>query len=590
MPSKHDEAVHARLAHAETAVKLDPTFEDAIVQYIRALSMECSLSHRKWDHRKATDIAERILSNALQYFDRFGTRAKYRHEFQDACSLALAASLRGLDTSMMALPSVGCTELTPQRLRIVQMAKRVLEDAVTNGEPDAGVIQRNPTTTIYSRAVALTIVGRTMKLTGVPLAERQKWVDGILQQFAESEAEMPKITDDIDARTRLRRQCQGDMFRLDGDELWLRAAELAVDDACLDRAWKLIVQLQHRFRAPDRQSMISVGTRLSGRIPFLRMIVLRMDDAERLAEFDRRSVGSMGSAGQNLVSRMQLRWPSADVFQDRQKVSNGRYNSVVPPAVEGVVIRRAPMPDDLGPMPIHPLAEGNGRLYVTITCNHQFKRGKNTLNSPSQVIGYLPLDGTGRPVGNTFQLSKYPRKEFWDSIKLLPQPENGKMPAVFCAKYVAGRLYLGVSGGLMVFDPGSEKWMIYGPELGLPAKAISSFCLLDEHTLYCVGSNSFRHPVCYTLELPEGKVTLFHRAKEALDDPGPQYFWHDGDKLFAWGLQGLYRDLSNGQLKFTRCECGRLTVGTPLVATSAPLHKMEPTASGEWSKWPGDVS
>ncbi len=537
---QYDQAIHDRLAHAEAAVKLDPTMEDAVGEHLRMLRTKCSLSKGKMEREKTDELAESILAHTLRYFDRFSPQAKYHHEAHDTCCLAIDAALGRLNTS-------GSLELTSQQLKLVQMTKLVLEDAVKHGGLTTGPSHRNMSTTIYSRATALTIVGRAMKRNGVPLAERQQWIDGILQECTRSESELPKVTSD-DRYLRIRQQLDKDMFRLDCDELWLRAAELAVEDVCLDRAGKLVVQLQNRIRDAKRGQRMSPVRRPSSIIPRLRVVVLRMDDADRLAKFDHWTTGG----NRIYVSRMQIRWPSADVFQDRKNVAQGRYRRSEMPSVKGVAIRREPRPHEGGPRSIRPLVEGDGRLYLAINYNLRRQFGGNTLSTPSQMVGYLALDEAGRPVGKTYRLSKYPRKEFFDSLTLLPEPPVEKPLSILDAKYVAGKLYLGTSKrGLLEFDPKGEKWSIFGPEQGLPKKGVSRIFPLDERTLFCVGSLAYRRPVCFTLELPEGKVTLFHRAKEALEDPGPNLLWRDGKRLFAWGKQVLYDDLLSRELRFT---------------------------------------
>ncbi len=538
--TRYDQAIHDRLAHAEAAIKLDPTMEDAIVEHLRMLRTECSLSKGKMEREKTDELAESILTNVLRYFDRFGLRAKYRHEAHDACCLAIDASLGQLDTS------IGM-ELTSQQLKLVQMTKLILEDAVKHGGLTTGSIHRNMSTTIYSRATALTVVGRAMKRNGVPLAERQQWIDGILQECTRSESELPKVTSD-DRYLRIRQQLDRDMFMLDCDELWLRAAELAVEDVCLDRAGKLVVQLQNRIRDAKRCPRMSPIRHPGSIIPRLRVVVLRMDDADRLAKFDHWTTGG----NRIYVSRKQIRWPSVDVFQDRKNVAQGRYRRSDMPSVKGVAICREPRPHEGGPRSIRPLVEGDGRRYLAINYNLWRQFGGNTLSTPSQMVGYVPLDKSGRPVGKTYQLSKYPRKEFWDSLKLLPEPPVEKPLSILDAKYVAGKLYIGTSKrGLLEFDPKGEKWSIFGPEQGLPKEGVSRIFPLNERTLFCVGSLAYRRPVCFTLELPNGKVTLLHRVKEALDNPGPKLLWRDGKRLFAWGKQVLYDDLLSRELRFT---------------------------------------
>ena len=227
-------------------------------------------------------------------------------------------------------------------------------------------------------------------------------------------------------------------------------------------------------------------------------------------------------------------------------------------------------------------------MYLAITTTFRWKRDKSTRTTLSQAIGYVPLDGAGRPVGKKYRVAalkgkgslKRLDKEYWDTLKQLRQPDVGKSISILDAAYVGGRLYLATSRcGLLAFDPKTEKWSIFGPEQGLPKECVTSIYPLDERTLFCVGKHEYyrrvryptldrlkdnrvrdelRHasPVCYTIELPEGKVTLRHRATDAVADFGPNLFWRDGRKLMAWGQNGLYNNLLGTELMFSERKCG----------------------------------
>ena len=139
--AESQQAIHDRLAHVEAAVKLDPTLEDAAGEHLRTLRDACTLVRHSTARARTTELAESILTHALRYFDRFGPQAKYRDVAHDASCVAIDAELGSLD-----LP--GNLALTSRRLRMIQMAKLVLEDAVKyrprQSVPLIGACQRLP--------------------------------------------------------------------------------------------------------------------------------------------------------------------------------------------------------------------------------------------------------------------------------------------------------------------------------------------------------------------------------------------------------------------------------------------------------------
>jgi hypothetical protein len=144
-PVTYEQLAHDRLAHLEAALKLDPTLEDAIGERFESLANECAFASAKHEWKKTLDFCESILSDGLRYFDRYGTQGKYRETAQRASRCAVDQALGVLDFyAGMALGHQGAPltasdqGLTPQQLRIVPMAKRVLEEALVPGERRRG--------------------------------------------------------------------------------------------------------------------------------------------------------------------------------------------------------------------------------------------------------------------------------------------------------------------------------------------------------------------------------------------------------------------------------------------------------------------
>jgi hypothetical protein len=517
--ARDEQKLLARLAHAETAVKMDPTFEDAAYEHLAGLKDLCFRKVTQSRPEQVTDLAERILTHAPRYFEQFGPQAAHRGQVHDACRIAVHASLGSLCFS-------GGLELTPQRLRMIALAKRVLEDAVRS---DVHV------QVCGYHAMALAIVGRAMSRTGIPVAEREAWVDSMLQQCARSEAASPK-GDDFSAQN----------VRRDYNQVWLRAAELALEDGRAERAKRLIAQLRSRIAAGPLPPYDEIFAGLRG-------LLAKMDDAAAVAEFDR-WVKDLNSQS---VSRIDVHWPAIEVFQDEKQ--EGMYVRLLMPPVKRTTIRHTPPPHAVPWAPISALAEGDGRLYVVIGSSAPITWGSFEAmcsDGRSQVIAHLPLDKAGHPLGKTDRVTRL-GDELSDSLTLLPQPQVAKFLQVLDAKYLGGKLYLGTRhNGLLAFDPKTEKWSSFGPGQGLPEESVSCIYPLDERTLFCVGNTEYRQWAGFTLELPEGKVTLRQRSKDEAMWRAPRLFWREGGKLLAWSRVGLCDDLLGPGLQFTPRSCG----------------------------------
>jgi tetratricopeptide (TPR) repeat protein len=505
----------ARVAHTEAAMKIDPTSEEAALEHLASLGDACfrALSVHKGETQGEVDeLAERILAGAVQYFDRFDPKAANRAIAHEACRIAVHLGL----IELWGRP-LHEFEWTPRRAGMVQSARLALEDCVKHcgGTRVAGY-----------EAMALVSVGRAMKRSGVPIEQRQQWIDGILRQCARNEAEAPKA--DGIAKEQL---------QTGYNELWLRAAELAVDDGRRDRAKALVAQLRDRIAA-------SANPPWPDHVVQLRALVARLDDAAALAEFDR-WVKELNSPG---VQRLALRCPATEPYHDKDELSGYTIPGVLPSA-PSVLLRQAMSPHGYGAA-ICALAADEKRLYVVMdgwitSANFEAMAG----SGHSQVVAALPLDEAGHPLGKAEQVSRPVADSFWDTLKPLAQPSVAKPLQVLAARCLGGKLYLGtLRNGLLVFDPKSEKWSSFGPEQGLPAEAIHAFYPLDDHTLFCAGRDA---GVCYTIELPEGKVTLRHHVGGNAMERTPLLFWRSGAKLLAWSRSGLCGDLLSPQFTFT---------------------------------------
>ncbi len=518
-PGTHDpQKLASRLAHAETALKMDPTFEEAAVEHLEALRNAYLRRLAKSSHSTG-DLAERIFDHAVRYFEQFGPEAAASHAVHEVCRVPVHVALGGLDLS-------GTVPLAPQRLQVFQNVKVLLEHSVEHRCHSLGS---------EYQAMMLVIVARAMARTGVPLEARQHWIDEILQQCVEAE----------------KRASTGDGYSLhnslrEHNAIWLRAARLAVEDGSMDRARRLIAELRERLETGPQTAQRDV---FDGAGDLLRA----MDDEAAVAEFDR----WRKELAANAVDRLSLRRPALEVFRD--KIIAGTSVVRAMPTVEGLRIRHAPrVPGSLG-SPISVLVEGEGRLYLVMGGNTSICWGRfrgEASGGPSRWIGSLSLDDAGRPVGEPHHEART-GSELRNAVTLLPQPEVDAPLHVLAARYLAGRLYMGtLRNGLLVFDPTTGRWSRFGPEQGVPAEGVYAMHPLDGQTLFCVGRSEQRAVVCYTLSLPEGAVTLRHRIEEKLSRSLPSMFWHDGQSLRAWSTDRLYHDLLAPELTCIRQSCG----------------------------------
>lgn len=508
--------VAAVLAHTEAAVKLDPTFEDAAYEYLEIMKTARFEVAKTGRQDAPADPDELFFDTALQFFERF-PQSKHRGYVHDACRIVIHSSLGKLFFS-------GYLELTPQRLRMIQKAMQILEDAAEHGSTSLAWDYQ---------AMTLGIVGRAMKRTGVPIGDRQQWVDSILERCSRIEAKQSKETLN-----------QPEYLLGAHNEVWLRAAELAVEDGSEPRAKRLIAELQGRLTARSQPPYTEMFRRLRG-------VVVKMDDSDAVIAFDRWHEGLDKKA----VEFLNVGWPWIDVFHDRKQTSRDTFQNTMP-AVEGVAIRHATLARDSLSTPMSALVEGDRRLYLAMSSHSTIHwghfKGEGSSGRP-QVIVYVPLDGAGRPVGKTYRTDHPIRNNLWDSLKEMPQPTVNGPLQVLDAKFLAGKLYLGtLRDGLLVFDPKTETWTRFGPEQGLPEEGVFAIHPLDERTLFCVGKNEFRNCACFTLHLPDGRVTLLHNIKGDSRESAPRFFWRDGDKLMAWSQWGLCQDLLGRDFQFSR--------------------------------------
>ena len=347
----YEQATHARLAHVEAALKLDPTLEDAHGEHMSSLYQECSLAGNNHEGKKLADVAESTLTHALNYLDRFGPHAKYRRAAHDACWPAIYLSLGKRD-------SPSRPELTPQRLRMVQMAKRVLDDAIRNSDLGTSTMPYGPTGSEFQ----LSRGDVDHRWADDETHGRSRWPSAsngsivFCGNAREARLSRRRTNEGVPSDV-MRRPQGGGMFWWECDDLWLRAAELAVDDASLDRAQQLVAQLQKRVTATQTQPKMSLSVARRQLLLRLRSVVVRMDDEAQLAEFDRWVQGMR----ERPVQWIRIQWRDANAFIKREASMREAIRAFQTSPIKGVTLRGEGLPGDGFVGSISALAEGDGR-------------------------------------------------------------------------------------------------------------------------------------------------------------------------------------------------------------------------------------
>ncbi len=266
----------AALTHFNAVHAADSTSEDAAYERFETLGKICSRARSRSPAVPVNDPAEQVLREGLAYFEQFGAHAVHGDEVHFACNVAAVAGLGNvIDRNL---------DVTPQRLRMAQMARRLLDD-----ELDRQVFTQGNGLQSYT----MEIVACAMKRTGIPVERREQWIDSILRRCTQAEREARKAKD-LDQANNLHEEY---------DRMWLRAIELAVADGNLIRAKKLMEEQQARL---DSMSKLPE----SDLVNKLRRLLMHLDDAPALAAYDRwwRNLQTQ------TVTPIGLQWPTVEVF------------------------------------------------------------------------------------------------------------------------------------------------------------------------------------------------------------------------------------------------------------------------------------
>ncbi len=494
----------AQLAHAEAAVKLDPTYPDAAAAQVRALSQ---ISYFDWKSPKQMpDAPLRTLREAAYYLERFRSNTELCGNFCSAAIYGLYRSplnrLYGLVDGAKPLSKVSQDSFTftPELVQGLDAVKQLVERGV---EDDVKCRFSS-----VERMIAVTYRG--MELLDVSPADRQAWLEKIYRRCSEKNERIEK---------------SGRGCAVDWDEyarLSVRIAELFIEDGQTDKGKQIVARALATM--PAKYSQSASVTRLA------RAVAAKLDDAQLVTGVKRQ----IDRKKKQRVDLVWIKWPTVDVFSEKKNsapAAGDRKRSQL--SVTEIRVRR---PTEHRYFPRHQvLAEGDGRLYFLVSHSQN-------------VIAYVPLDEQCRPIGKAI----HDRHEgvWWNNIQNIPQPKIEKELTIAAARYFGGKLFLGTQRyGLLVFDPKSETWQSYGPQKGIPSSTVEQFFPLGDQLLY--GVSQAGH---FTFDVASSAVTLVHRA----DEQGGRFaynelqlLWHDGNRVMAASRGGIWADLLAAKPTYT---------------------------------------
>ncbi|MBN1343926.1 MAG: tetratricopeptide repeat protein [Phycisphaerae bacterium] len=501
------------VAHAAAAVKLDPTSEEAAFEYIMALVGQHTGNSRYERGGVSESVTRRLLTEILRYARHFDGDTDHLREVYSAALLPTYLPPLGF---LMEEKTAGQAS---GALGDLAALKEIAEKCVS-GDDDAIIEQ-------YEDMVA--VVHRGMRAAGVSAEERWRWIEGILSAYDAQLAKAPMTRDHtVPLFTKL----------FIGYRLRAMAAELAIEEGRVGSAGEFAWDVVSRWcsEAPE----LSVSDRASW-LERTFGLAIGLDDAGLLAKLH----GVTAPKVDDAVGLMKIEWPRFVLWKEEAPDRRRRER---PRVVQGLSIRATMSASAPSTCVIKALVGDGDRLYILMTPGGLDTRRVHAEDwaataVPSEV-GYLTLDGNGRPVGKPVALARSdgPALEVWDGIATLPPLGLGKQPSICCAQAASGRLYLGsMTCGLLVYDLDARSWKQYGPAQGLPSPCVSNLAPTGADTVWCAVEGGH----C-SVNVRTGQVQLisdwFHHGRESLPSwTGRE--WLGGKDKIPWYQQKLYADL-----------------------------------------------
>ncbi|HET6430379.1 MAG TPA: hypothetical protein VFJ30_18335 [Phycisphaerae bacterium] len=463
---------------AAAAAKLDPTSEEAAF-----IAVKFHFVLRRDDAGKDKDRAAGILipsiREAQQYLDRFHSTTRYRCEVSDVAWETTWRIARACKATGGADPGV-----LDRLARLATVAVDV---------PHAGLFVR------WESGSAIRELYEAMIGANMDAGACRRWRDACLA-IVEARVEQASV------KSRMSRDYERAVVSLRATRIGF-----ALADGDVDQARRLMVALVDEF--PTMQ--YAPGTVVAA----LSDAAGRLQDPQLAARVAAARKGRRKYVGQGVPT--VVTWPA-----DRLD------NDVHAPAIAGTPISVQVETEK----PYEPLrrlqAVGviGSRLYVLVHITGDSPRLRTPEDQHYAIrarLGYLPLDAAGRPSG--------------DGLTLGPEPEPSRESIIKEARVHFERVCLATDqAGLMIYDPATEAWSVYGPASGLPRWGVGQMHPVGPDTLLCFTSG-IRELTAYTFHLPSGRVVLRRELPELREAPCAA--WRTDGKWVGLQRDGIIPDL-----------------------------------------------
>ena len=530
VPSQEiDELRRKKLEHLDTALKIDPTCEQAAYARLNMVTFGTAAETT----RPGADLTEKPfvpLKEFIDYHDRFGT---------DATRAARQLNLR---IGYRIITHEGLGAATP--IEVAPLSDELLSGLMRTVET---LVQGDPRHCLNGKIAPLLVtVDQNLRRREVPAASRDRWMDeqlaGLDRQVAVIDS-WPANPHEESNRRFFQEQLK--MTRL-------MPMKFALAEKRIERAEELFQQFRTTF-APKGP---------------LHLVMKELADIVRAANSSR------------------LKAAHAEWLEMLNDMPKERYLSIaVPPkpdlVISGTNIFPPWKPTFVLPGQQHfrsnniytdrmvPLAATADRLYVLLDelgpVETPQLTGNGSNSASRQRVAWIPCDKTGRPLGESETITdpvsgKNLRR--WSTLQELPPfqwPAHQK-PVLQCACVDGDRLFVGTRfHGLLVFDTKQQTWQSFGPEQGFPAGAVYSLVPTGDGRVLAAGDSYAGSGVHFVVSSQDLSVRLMYRR--SITPPFTEAFprrmahvWRVGDEWwgFADGAEGwgtLWRGLGSADCR-----------------------------------------
>ena len=493
-------------AHAEAALKLDPTFDRGMYELIDVTRHRIvQPSPVGVNDKHAIDV----LTLTADYLQRF------EQPSQDASSVQVFASMAVNGTQLRSLrfqyrPAPGSDDLHGAVAAVQQIVEATLG--------------RNVRSASSATVGLFAVAGRGMRLTGVPEMERRDWIERMLRMRAEQSLQLVELDGSVgpDPNYRMWRQ----QYQSFVCQFLVTAVQLACEEGWEDLADDLLTELKPQLDTGNRTH--------ESYFTWLRQGLAQPGFESRKAAFDQ---WLDDLRKQPAVDFLQIDWPTLARLPPTSPLITSSFRT----SVDGVEN-------------VSPVAIVNERLFVLM--GHRFDGTWSAFADHSSSrnpvrFGWLSVQPDGQPLADRTAKA---------AIQQISDPPCGEIEGVYCSRVVGDRVVFGTRHeGILVFDSASNEWTHFGTESGLPANSVYRIWPIDEKTLFCTGlqiggparsvSEMIRTAVHFTFDLRTGESRVMSRD-DLINRPSSRsldailgLIWKHDDEWRGFGPTGVWHDL-----------------------------------------------